>query len=134
VSTQSDGSTQTTFERPDPGQDSAHFSDIAIGAGRQLLAVGTDVTSSDWRAIVQLGTTSDASWSGIFPDVEPDVVHAADAFVPGTDTAFIVASNNSVQSQPLVFGIAQPRCDEGRRKRRRVSEQAHRGSSLDLRT
>lgn len=96
--------TWTTIVGPDPSPDSMGYTDVATGAGAHLLAVGyTAVTSSDWVAIVEHGLTSDLSWSSIFPADEPNVVAEGVAFVAGTETAFVVANDNSAQGQPLAY-------------------------------
>lgn len=98
------GDTWTTIVGPDPSPDSMIYTDVAVGAGAHLLAVGyTAMASSDWVAVVQHGLTSDLSWSPLFPGDEPNVVVEGVAIVVRTETAFVVANDNSAQGQPLVY-------------------------------
>jgi hypothetical protein len=103
VASHLEGDTWTTIAGPDPSPDSMIYTDVATGAGAHLVAVGYTPTSSDWGAVVQHGLSSDLSWSSIFPGDEPNVVVEGVAFVAGTETAFVVANNNSAQGQPLVY-------------------------------
>jgi hypothetical protein len=93
VAAHRDGTGWTTYPGPDPGSDVVAYTDVTLASDRRLLAIGSRIPSGDVRAIVETGSTSDTTWTGLFPDGQATLLLNGADFVNGTDVGIIVGAS-----------------------------------------